>query len=314
MLRVIDELRPRAVIGENVDGIVNMALDQVLSDLESIGYETGPPIILPACGVDAPHRRYRVFVWGFDNVADCDLMRMEGTGSEQSAAGIGREGKNVAHTRSGGFRKSGICKEQQRGTEVVSASQDVADSNNAPSTRQREYGGERLPGAETDGSCKGGYDVADTPELAEREPTDKADAFTDGRKAWEIAGGRSEYVENPAVCNDRTKIECNKTNRPHPGRPTGGISGSGWWPTQPGLGGMLDGLSARLDQHRWPAGPGEPQYSWEPPRIAQGVKNRKDRLKALGNAVNPYQIFPVLYFMAQIIRAQKAGKIKDYSY
>ena len=35
MLRVIQELRPTWVVGENVAGIVNMALDQVLSDLEA---------------------------------------------------------------------------------------------------------------------------------------------------------------------------------------------------------------------------------------------------------------------------------------
>lgn len=46
------------VVGENVAGIVSMALDQVLSDLESQGYETRT-FIIPACGVGAPHRRYR---------------------------------------------------------------------------------------------------------------------------------------------------------------------------------------------------------------------------------------------------------------
>lgn len=61
MLRVIEELRPRWVVGENVAGIVNMALDQVLSDLESLGYATGA-FIIPACAVDAPHRRDRVAI------------------------------------------------------------------------------------------------------------------------------------------------------------------------------------------------------------------------------------------------------------
>ena len=41
MLRVIRELRPRWVVGENVAGIVNMALDTVLSDLEEEGYTGG---------------------------------------------------------------------------------------------------------------------------------------------------------------------------------------------------------------------------------------------------------------------------------
>lgn len=40
MLRVIEELRPSWVIGENVANILNLALDDVLSDLESKGYST----------------------------------------------------------------------------------------------------------------------------------------------------------------------------------------------------------------------------------------------------------------------------------
>ena len=58
MLRVISELRPAWVVGENVAGIVNMALDQAYADLENEGYAV-QAIIIPACAVDAPHRRDR---------------------------------------------------------------------------------------------------------------------------------------------------------------------------------------------------------------------------------------------------------------
>ena len=58
MLRVISELRPTWVVGENVAGIVNMALDQVYSDLENEGYSV-QAFIIPACAIDAPHRRDR---------------------------------------------------------------------------------------------------------------------------------------------------------------------------------------------------------------------------------------------------------------
>ena len=63
MLRVISEIRPAWVVGENVAGIVSMALDQVLSDLESIGYAC-QSFVIPACAVDAPHRRDRVAIVG----------------------------------------------------------------------------------------------------------------------------------------------------------------------------------------------------------------------------------------------------------
>ena len=61
MLRVIKEFKPTWVVGENVAGIINMALDTVCTDLEGEGYEV-QPIVLPACSVNAPHRRYRVFI------------------------------------------------------------------------------------------------------------------------------------------------------------------------------------------------------------------------------------------------------------
>jgi len=63
MLRVIREARPTWIIGENVAGIVNLALDTVCADLEAEGYEV-EPIIIPACAVDAPHRRDRVWIIG----------------------------------------------------------------------------------------------------------------------------------------------------------------------------------------------------------------------------------------------------------
>ena len=61
MLRVIREISPAWVIGENVPGIINLALDQVLSDLEGEGYES-QAFVIPACGVDAPHKRERVAI------------------------------------------------------------------------------------------------------------------------------------------------------------------------------------------------------------------------------------------------------------
>lgn len=61
MLRVIALERPAWVVGENVAGIVGLALDQTLSDLEAQSYSSRA-FILPACAVDAPHRRDRVWI------------------------------------------------------------------------------------------------------------------------------------------------------------------------------------------------------------------------------------------------------------
>ena len=66
MLRVIKELQPTWVIGENVAGIINMALDRVCADLEAQGYEV-QPIVFPAMSVQAQHRRNRVFILAHAN-------------------------------------------------------------------------------------------------------------------------------------------------------------------------------------------------------------------------------------------------------
>lgn len=63
--------------------------------------------------------------------------------------------------------------------------------------------------------------------------------------------------------------------------------------TESRVGGMSDGISIRLDQHRWPAGPGS-QHEWEPPRQTRpGARHRVARMKALGNAVVPQCSFIV---------------------
>jgi len=61
MFRVVKEVKPNWILSENVVNIVNMALDTVLSDLESEGYETAT-FVIPACAVGAPHRRDRVWI------------------------------------------------------------------------------------------------------------------------------------------------------------------------------------------------------------------------------------------------------------
>ena len=79
MLRVVQELRPAWVVGENVAGIVNMALDEVLSDLESIGYAC-QAFIIPACAVDAPHRRDRCAIIANRDGIRCIMRGYKGQG------------------------------------------------------------------------------------------------------------------------------------------------------------------------------------------------------------------------------------------
>ena len=78
--------------------------------------------------------------------------------------------------------------------------------------------------------------------------------------------------------------------QPVPKRPSGHPArhsrkkGRKWrWHTKPYVGRVCDGAAGRVDRHKWPAYMGQPQHEWEPPRVAQGIPDRVNRLKALGN-------------------------------
>lgn len=60
-LAVIKAIEPRWVLLENVTGIINLALNTVLSDMEGAGYST-ETLIIPACAVNAWHRRDRIWI------------------------------------------------------------------------------------------------------------------------------------------------------------------------------------------------------------------------------------------------------------
>lgn len=118
MLRVIDEVRPTWVIGENVAGITTMVesceitdmggeaslfeedngvhrfgaeytftIERICRDLESKGYSV-QSMLIPACAVGAPHRRDRVFIIAY-NASDSDCrndMRESGEHESKSRA------------------------------------------------------------------------------------------------------------------------------------------------------------------------------------------------------------------------------------
>ena len=107
MLRVITDLRPSWVLGENVPGIVNLALDTVLFDLEAAGY-TAQPFIIPACGVDAPHRRDRIAILAYADGKQLGRERTQedaestsGQGADNRAGTIGVAGGESDPDKSG---------------------------------------------------------------------------------------------------------------------------------------------------------------------------------------------------------------------
>ena len=83
MLRLIHEIKPDFIVGENVFGLLNwnggMVFDEVLTDLGTAGYDV-TPVVIPAAAVNAPHGRDRVWFVAYSkgNGNRRKLYRMEG--------------------------------------------------------------------------------------------------------------------------------------------------------------------------------------------------------------------------------------------
>lgn len=80
MLDVIRRCKPTWILGENVPGITEMELLNCIADLEILGYRV-QPFAVPACAVDAKHRRNRIWI-----VANAKRERLEGQCQERPEA------------------------------------------------------------------------------------------------------------------------------------------------------------------------------------------------------------------------------------
>lgn len=98
--RLVAVIRPAWVVGENVPGIRTTILDAVLSDLDDLEY-TAAAISIPACALDAPHRRERIFIVAYTERSKRRAGESVGderdgqiTGRPQATGWIGASGQN----------------------------------------------------------------------------------------------------------------------------------------------------------------------------------------------------------------------------
>ena len=237
MFEVIKAVRPHYVIAENVAGIINLALDTVLSDLESEGYAC-QAFVIPACAQSAPHRRDRV--WIVANTAE----------SSKGWRGIQRHGENQSQVAS------------RASSGIIRTSQDVA---NTPDRQDDRREGRDLAETEGQGGC---IDPA-------------ADI---GRE--DVADTTSQYDDR---CRHGTSEICGEQSG------QAKISGSRERKFESGLGVQNDGLPGWLVR-AWGTGEWEEGIS----RVATGVKDRVNKLKALGNAIVPQVVVPIMQAIKEI--------------
>ena len=122
MFRLVKELRPDWVIGENVAGHINMGLDEVLADLEAAGY-TARPFVIPACAVDAHHRRDRVWIVAHANSdSESNGSKHEQRMVENTSSRPRRDSESITG------RQDNKAERSQDTDKTARPSKDVADS------------------------------------------------------------------------------------------------------------------------------------------------------------------------------------------
>ena len=336
MHEIIKHKKPSWVIVENVGGFVNVALDDVCLDLEAQGYAT-QSFIIPACSVEAPHRRDRIWILG-KNIEERLEKHLEDTGrslrkgrveqgenadevgqghadqSERSSstprsdvanASIeGLEGRISGDNQGGQERKALSRGEEQQdevGTDTrcgsgTSTEKDVSDSGRKGLQGHRGEHGLREASEEEQTSGRSEErDVPHTEKLDRHVDVNGLSGEDNGQQRQRLqgelggaSGNRTEDVANTERLGQQGQGEHERpsdTTKDRKGQASGTDNGSqeqtGQGHTEPGVGGMADGLSARLDGHFG--------FEVEPdiPRVATGIPERVNRLKALGNSIVP---------------------------
>ena len=214
MLRVVQELQPTWVIGENVAGFINLGLDQALFDLEAEGYEAWA-LVFPACAVDAAHRRDRCAIMGYSQhhglyaaeiagvIKAAGRNHQEGkdAAGKSAGAGVRGDGEIVADTKS---ERCGKKREHiTRSEEWVTGCSSMADSNNGQrNATQKKYkqGGLPLATAVTmlpTPRARDGKDTITIPPSRENDPGKDSLSSRIARDLQTVCGGtlNPDWVE-----------------------------------------------------------------------------------------------------------------------
>ena len=236
--RLVDELRPAWVIGENVAGHISMGLDDVLADLEAKDYACRT-FVIPACAVGASHRRDRVWI-----VANSD--------------NIGRKRITIKRPR--------VCTEKNIQRECVgTGSSGYGSQAMANATNPRLSDGQRT--RQPQDATQGGTGLVSKLE----------------RCSENVAHSNHQGSQGRAQTGNTASIGTGRNKQPERcGYGAGSARGA-----QSRMGGVVDGLPRKmdgvgLDKCFHAAATSEPGE-----RVKLGVKDRANRLKALGNAVHP---------------------------
>ena len=275
MFRLIKEVKPEFVIGENVQGIVNiqdgMVLRQVLNDLEGEGFEV-QCFLIPASGIGAWHQRYRTWIIGHSK--HNGLLAAEKRTRDQEANGGSQKRKEetIEFERTSGSRNNedvSDSKSKRTGTDnegLRSRSSRIDGRQGTDRTQEEKRNVSNTIGKLHDG-CS-----------STTRNSEQKQIWLDGNKGWDWQKIRSETERcSEQASSPETNGTNTKSKRPQGCRistdletesgkesTSNSIKGQQtWWTSVSNVCGVPDAISTELD------------------------KTRKDRIKSLGNAIVP---------------------------
>jgi DNA (cytosine-5)-methyltransferase 1 len=255
---IVQQVRPDWLVCENVSGHITMGLNEVLSDLADKANYAVQTFHLGALAVDAPHRRMRLWIVArnmgnakHDGQFTKPIIRSDDATSDnwgQKKQTPTRELKRTDRpSDAASIRRSQSQSEQSRVQEGDRA-RDVAD---AKRKRQQASKHERRSRHKEGLPARSGEDVAD----ASSKRLQGCEWLRENKKQ---TGTRPEGADGST-----SKCSNDAREKAH------------FWLTKSGICRMVDGIPHWVDEPR------------DIPRVSQGVPNRVQRLKGLGNAIVP---------------------------
>ena len=286
MLRAITEIQPRWVVGENVLGLVNwnggLVFHEVQADLEAAGYEVWP-YVLPACAVNAPHRRDRVWFVAYATRSSkgtdklrgirCSNGEISGERSQTIYDAIGSDGVEGPTPD-----PNGNGQHECNGNDEINASEGRLDAQRDPLPGNgdgdaADTANERREKRKQNGGWKNASQNRTRMELRPQRLFDNGDAADSG--SFRLQGGIQFGGDGIQRWDKQSKFIAE-----HIHTRWRGIQTKRWedFPTESPICSRNDGLSSRLD--------GITFSKW-----------RNESIKAAGNAIVPqvvYQIFKAI--------------------
>lgn len=152
MLRIISEVKPTWVVGENVRGITNwsggLVFDEVQTDLEALSYEV-QPFLLPAAGVNAPHERYRTWFVGYSRTNEYTIRDTQPETVTYSN-GNGHKLRRLREDRSETIQS--ISKQEQR-ERIWTDNRGISEQGNVADTEKPGCKRSITEGTTSEGGC-----------------------------------------------------------------------------------------------------------------------------------------------------------------